>query len=72
MQIGGMCYQACNSTGSPPWLGASACAFGPDLLIEFLWVGPFPASLPTVRAYIIIIIQTYKVMMMHDNVRRVA
>lgn len=49
-QIGGMCYQACNSTGSPPWLGASACAFGPDLLIKFLRVGPFPASLPTVCA----------------------
>ena len=50
-QIGGMCYQACNSTGSSPWLGASACAFGPDLLIEFPRVGPFPASLPTVCAY---------------------
>jgi hypothetical protein len=47
-QIGGMCYQASNSS---PWLGESACAFGADLLSEFLRVGPFPDSLPTVCAY---------------------
>uniref|UniRef100_A0A0A9CP23 Uncharacterized protein n=1 Tax=Arundo donax TaxID=35708 RepID=A0A0A9CP23_ARUDO len=52
-QIGtGICSQACNSACSPAWLVASARAFRSglalaDRFIEFLRVGPFPASPPT-------------------------